>query len=114
MSPLAEPASQSQTLVAAQFVPAGVIQSGEIIILALKPSSWYVLMISMPLLVAAIVVSALASISRFYSLAGYETWVYSLAVALCLGRLTIACWQWLGKTYILTNCRVLPWPSTIR
>lgn len=107
MSPLAEPTSQSQTPVAAQFVPPGVLQGGEIIIYACKPSSWYVLMISMPLLVAAVVVTALASISRFYCLSGCEAYVYSLAVMLCLGRLTVACWQWLAKTYILTNYRVL-------
>ena len=103
---MAEPTSQP-TIAAPATAERDVLSGGEIILLALKPSPWFVLLVSVPVLIAAGVVAALAYVSTAYCGVDCDRLAYSFAIVVTLLRLTVASWQWLGQTYLLTNLRVL-------
>ena len=106
MTPSAEPTSQRADI-AALLVPADLLSGGEIIILAIKPSGWFVLLASLPWLVPAGIVVALAYVADIYrSGTPVETIGFICAVGV-LGRVTAACWQWMGRTYVLTDRRIV-------
>jgi len=105
MTPSAEPTSQQTAAV--HLVPASLLQDGEIVILAIKPSSWYVLISSLPVLASAAVVAAVVYVVNVYRPATHEGLIWSLCVAVALLRMVLACWQWLGRTYVLTNLRIV-------
>ena len=94
---------------AEQFVPSGVLQDGEVVLLAIKPSGWFVPLVSWPVLV----LSAIASLSVYvvYKFSGSITIVQNTAVVICLiascVRIIFGIAQWLGRMYILTNRRML-------
>jgi hypothetical protein len=105
MGPSAEPASERST--PAQLVPAGLLQDGEVVILAIKPSSWFVLVSSLPMLASAAVVAAVAYVVDLYHPATHERIIWSGCAAVALLRMVAACWQWLGRTYVLSNLRII-------
>lgn len=92
------------SLAAERLVPAQLLDGGEIIILALKPSLWYIPLVSLRwLAVAAILVLA----SLWSGWAGYTSTLVQVAVVLALGRLAYAALQWASRSYYLTNRRVM-------
>jgi uncharacterized membrane protein YdbT with pleckstrin-like domain len=113
MSPLAEPTSVRAD--SAVIVPRGLIQDGEIIVLAVKPSGFFVVLASLPvvLAVAAIWIAT-------YVLHGWLPKVVpdraiaalcALAVAV---RLIVAILQWLARFYVLTDRRVIRVKGVLR
>lgn len=103
MVPSAEPANAAteQTL-----VPERVLDEGEIVILAMKPSAWFVLIISWPVIVVAgLVVAAGLIAGRVMNLPG-ET-IAMLAFAASCFRIVIASLQWMSRLYVLTNLRLM-------
>ena len=106
MTPSAEPTSQ-QVQVAAHLVPANLLAGGEIVILAIKPSSWFVVIVSLPVLAGAGAVAAAVGIAGHYRPGTPDQLVYSFAAVAAVARLALGCWQWLGRTYVLTNLRVV-------
>ena len=106
MSPSAEPASQRAD-VATHLVPANLLADGEIVILAIKPSNWFVPVVSLPVVASLGFVAVVVYVfSRYYAQAPQQV-VYFFAAAGALARLAVGCWQWLGRTYVLTNRRVV-------
>jgi hypothetical protein len=106
MSPAVEPAGLAAS---AEALPAAArLEDGEIILLAVKPSRWFVLLVSWPVVLLAAVVATGA-----YVLAGQVNWevntrlVGLVCTAAACTRVTFACLQWLGRQYILTNRRVI-------
>ncbi len=106
MSPSVEPTSE-QAEMSMQLVPAGLLEGGEIVILALKPSSWFVLVSSLPVLLSAAAVAAVAYLMSFSDYFGDPEVVWYFCAGAALLRLMIASWQWLGRTYVLTNRRIV-------
>lgn len=86
-----------------------VFSDGEVVILACRPSILFVLLVSWPALVAAVILLA--------SLLGAEKYLHvtpphrQLCILLLAGgailRLMAASFQWMGRMYVLTNRRVL-------
>lgn len=106
MSPSAEPANLLAE--ADALVPDELIQDGEVILLAVKPSRWHVLLASWPVLVlAGVVIGATVAASRFFEAAVNERMVALICSAIACTRVTIACFQWLGRLYVLTDRRVI-------
>lgn len=104
-NPSAEP---TPTVVEEALVPAGVLEDGELVILALKPSGWFVLLVSSPVLLAAVVV--FAGVEVFSGLLGPVAWgqgILTGCAAASFLRLVIASLQWMGRLYILTNKRLI-------
>ena len=108
MSPLAEQAGAAAAMPA---VPAEALNDGEEVILALKPSGWFVLFASWPVLAAAVMIGVA---SYPLHLAGpYQLVPLACTGAACL-RVVIACGQWAGMLYVLTNRRVIRLRGTTR
>ena len=104
MSPTAEPANPSAVLGAAELP----LQDGELIILSIKPSRWYVLLVSWPVVLAAALVAGGVALSERF---GMYTADSGLANWLCAGvaviRLVWATVQWAALRYVLTSRRLL-------
>ena len=106
MSPAADPANLAA--LAGALVPAAVLQDGEAVILAVKPSRWYVLLVSWPVLtLAAVVVAATFVAGRLLNVATDERLMTLLCSAVACARVTLGCFQWQGRLYILTDRRVI-------
>jgi hypothetical protein len=85
-----------------------LLQDGEIIIMSIKPSPWYVLLVSLPVVVASTVTAAAAAVcNRFGLLTAAHPLIYALAAMCIAGRLVVAAVQWMGVRYVLTNHRML-------
>lgn len=101
--PAPDPAEELSPL--ALLLTGHVIQDGEIVLLLLKPSVWFV-----PLTATwAIALAAIIALAPrvFPSLPGHAASYVNVAVLLCAGRLTWATVQWMGRYYILTDRRVM-------
>lgn len=88
-------------------LPGGVVDTGEIVILAIKPSMWRPLFESAPwMVVCGLLAVALTSLSR--PLAGLSM-VSTVQVILLVGfaRLGLAVVRWIPSWYVLTNRRVI-------
>jgi len=88
-------------------LPGGVVDGGEIVILAIKPSMWQPAIDAAPWLIVTAVAAALAATLRFalpgVSLAGTIQSILIVGFA----RLAFAIARWIPKWYVLTNRRVI-------
>ena len=79
---------------------------GEVVIFELKPSLWYVAFVSLPIAGAGLVLFLLSRVvldlpeSLRYWGTIFGSWIVGL-------RIAIALLQWLGRTYVLTDRRIL-------
>jgi len=85
-----------------------LLGDGEIVILAVKPSGWFVPLTSLP----ALAVLALLAVSGHYlgrmiPMGLGPQAIEVLCGMLAAGRFVVACCQWAGTLYVLTNRRVL-------
>lgn len=85
-----------------------ILQGGEEIILAMKPSPWFVPMASWPVLLAtaAVAVAAYAAREGFGAALPHRV-IYLLCVVGALARIVVGAFQWMARLYLLTNLRVL-------
>ena len=106
MTPAADPGSLSVTVASA--LAQDRLENGEAIILTVRPSGWLILLMSWPLLVGVAAVAAVSLAARQYMAYDVDN---RMVVLICLAvgamRLTIACCQWQGRMYILTDRRVM-------
>jgi hypothetical protein len=82
-----------------------VVRDGEIILLVLKPSFWFILLSSLRFsaVVAILAMGAIASEGRYN-----REWFYiEAAIFLIAGRIMWAVCQWMGRLYVLTDMRVI-------
>ena len=99
------PAGGVIALAVEQIVPAHLLDGGEIVIFALKPSLCFVPLTSARWIILSIVLFATANISWVTPhVAGYLRLIGYLG---CAGRLGWAVLQWVSRLYVLTNRRVM-------
>jgi uncharacterized membrane protein YdbT with pleckstrin-like domain len=112
MSPSAEQAGDPM---AVSLVPERVLEDGEIVILAVKPSGWLLLLASVPVWSVAAAIAVLAWLLRARLRGGLDA---STIVALCVVagavRLVVAVLQWYARLYVLTDRRVLRLRGVLR
>ena len=83
-----------------------VLQDGELVLLVLKPSVWFVL-ISSSWTIGLVLIGLLSALVFDEEIPGRaSTWV-ELAVFLIAGRIMWAVLHWMGRLYILTDMRIL-------
>src|SRR5688572_2640966 len=83
-----------------------VLQDGELVLLVLKPSVWFVL-ISASWTIGLVLIGLLTALVFDEEIPGRaSTWV-ELAVFLIAGRIMWAVLHWMGRLYILTDMRIL-------
>lgn len=97
------------------LIPAQLIQSGEIIVLLLKPSPWFILLLPLPTLtILALISAALVAINRALPLGLGETQIIALGLALIIIRLFWQFLEWLSRVYVLTDRRVVRVQGVLR
>ena len=89
------------------LVPANLLAGDEIIILMTKPSGWFIWLVSGPVAATAALVAAVAIAAAAYGQSVPLEVIETLCAAAVLLRLLGAWWQWLGRTYVLTNRRII-------
>jgi hypothetical protein len=98
---------QSQTLEAADLLPAHLLDGDEIVILAIKPSLWFVVFASFRwLVVMAIIILAAGSLSEVIPQLNTPM-IIKAALALAAARIGLAVLQWVSRLYVLTNRRIM-------
>jgi len=105
MSPSAESADAAH---AQTIVPAEVLRDDEVVLLAVKPSGWFVLLTSWPILALAVLIAAgtyVADRALGAGPAGPGLCLVCLTAALL--RVVIGSFQWLGRVYVLTDKRLM-------
>lgn len=85
-------------------VPPQLLDGGETVFFAVKPSAWFVLIVSARWLAAAVVLGVLS-----YTVipTHYATYAFQAAVLLAVVRLSWATFEWVARIYLLTNRRVM-------
>ena len=83
-----------------------VLRDGELVLLILRPSRWFILLTSLRFLAAVIIVAGLLRFfddgSRYHGLRYIEA-----AALLTACRIMWAILQWMGRLYILTDMRII-------
>jgi hypothetical protein len=83
-----------------------ILQDGEVVILIVKPSLWFLVLSSLPFAAVASILLLWLLISTNPSRP--ETVAYvEAAVVIAVGRVMWAILQWMGRFYILTDLRIL-------
>jgi hypothetical protein len=83
-----------------------VLQDGELVMLLLKPSRWFIVLTSLWFIAFAAIL-AIAGWKLWPHLFGSPTLWGQLWVLAAAGRVGFAVLQWMGRFYILTDLRVL-------
>lgn len=107
MTPSADPA-RTDSLPAALAVPAGLVADGEQIILAIKPGGFFVLLVSLPVIVlAAIGVTVALLLGDVVGVVVAPRTLIGVCGSAVAVRLGVAVLQWLARLYVLTDRRVI-------
>jgi uncharacterized membrane protein YdbT with pleckstrin-like domain len=92
---------------ATSVIPQKLITDGEVVILALKPSLWFILLVSGRwLIAAAVAIIAVRVINPWIGPRVAGTIVQG-AIVVAAVRLLIGATEWLGRAYVLTDRRVM-------
>ncbi len=111
----AEDANDDMTARAAAMLPAHLIQPGEIIVLLLKPSPWFILLRPLKTLVALGLATMIAVlIAGYFFLGAYQTETAVVGVAIIALRLFWEFMEWLSRAYVLTDRRVIRVEGVLR
>ncbi len=109
MTPSPEPALGLPVERADAILPADLLQGGEIIILLLKPSPLYIVLGCLGSLAVIIGFAAvLLLVQPWFNIGAHaRSDIIALAVALCGLRIGWQTLEWLSRTYVLTDRRVI-------
>jgi hypothetical protein len=94
-------------ITAPRIITPTVLASGEVVIFELKPSRWYVVLVSLPIGVAGLALlmlsfTPLAQVPEYWRQVGAVIGIWVLGLRILVGLM-----QWLGRTYVLTDRRVI-------
>ena len=91
---------------APDVLPAGLVDDGELIILLIRPSLWYVPLASLgSLLIIALITLALMYLAQFF--AWTESQAVGLGVIMVIIRLSWQAMEWWSSLYVLTDRRIV-------
>jgi hypothetical protein len=104
-------AAPAATATSASALLAGhLLRNGELVLLLLRPSKWFILLSGIKFLAAVAIVTALAVIFRdklHYLLNQPAHSIVEVGIFAMAGRLMWAVLQWMGRLYVLTDLRIL-------
>ena len=89
-------------------VPAHLINEGEQIILAIKPSLWFIVFHSVPLII--ILGLFLIGLRTFFPADVFDSWsrtIHQIVALAILVQLVVSTLQWISRLYVLTDRRIL-------
>lgn len=82
-----------------------ILRDGEVVLLATKPSLWFILLSSLRS-IAAVLIVALGLIA-WDNHRNHEWFYIEAAIFLVAGRIMWSVCQWMGRLYILTDMRII-------
>ena len=85
-------------------VPAGLLDGGEIVILAVKPSLWFIPIVSLRWLAVGALLCVAAHTELLWS---FRPQLLPVAASIAIFRVGYATLQWVSRYYVLTNRRVM-------
>lgn len=106
-SPDAGADAESDAVDATNLVPPEILDGGEIIIFAVKPSLWFVLLKSSRWLVGMLATLLVIWWAGEAAFPIDTAIIIQAAIALGLARVGLALLQWVSRLYILTNRRII-------
>lgn len=110
-----ETGAEEATARAAGMLPAELLQPGEIIILLLKPSPWFILLAPLRVLTAIVILTIAAdSANTYLNLHVGSQNIYLAALLLLLARVFWQFLEWLSRVYVLTDRRVIAVAGVLR
>lgn len=92
---------------ATSVIPQKLITDGETVILAIKPSLWFILLVSGRWLIAAALTVIAAHLLEPVLEYRFTTRIVQFAVLASAVRLLIGTMEWLGRVYVLTDRRIM-------
>ena len=101
----AEVAAPVRTSLAA-LLTGHILRDGEVVLLVLKPSLWFILFASMRFLAAGLIIVIAAQLGWIHNSRATTSIVYA-ATFLVAGRVMWAVLQWMARLYVLTDMRVV-------
>lgn len=87
------------------MLPSHLLDGGEEVVFAIKPSAWFVLLVSLRWMAVAIVLASLAGTEVVAP--AYRAYVLNVAILVAGARLGWATIEWVSRLYVLTNRRVM-------
>ena len=99
------PARPAMTSSLATLFTSHILQDGEIVLLILKPSMWFILVSTMRFL-AGILILVIAAALLDERLPKYMVYV-DAGIFVMAGRVMWATLQWMGQVYVLTDRRII-------
>ncbi len=100
---------------AAGMLTAELLQPGEIIILLLKPSPWFILLAPLRVLTAIVILAIAAdSLNGYLGMGVNRQNIYLLTMLLLLARVFWQFLEWLSRVYVLTDRRVIAVAGVLR
>ncbi len=88
-------------------IAADLLDGGEIVLLAIKPSPWFVLFDAARWLLFGLVLLVVAALPSLHVLGMSSRSCTQLACAIILARVGVAFLRWVSRFYVLTNRRVM-------
>ncbi|MFQ5424892.1 MAG: PH domain-containing protein [Phycisphaerae bacterium] len=88
----------------AEVVPSHLLDGGEVVHFAMKPSMWFIPLVSCRWLAFGALLVMGANLGW---LSPYQWHLYQAAILLCGIRLAWATLQWVSRLYVLTNRRIM-------
>lgn len=88
----------------AQLLAGHVLQDGEVVLLILKPSLWFILFSTMRF-AAGVLIAVIAA--ELWLPRQAARWYVDAGLFLLFGRLLWSVLQWMGRLYVLTDLRIL-------
>lgn len=100
---------------AAGMLPAELLQPGEVIVLLLKPSAWFIVLVPIRTLLTIVVLAMVADTANTYLNNGYSRQnILLIAATLLLLRLFWQFLEWLSRVYVLTDKRIITVAGVVR
>jgi hypothetical protein len=90
----------------ATLLASHILRDGEVVLLILKPSIWFILLSSLRFIALTLILTIAAKVFNQH-LAGPYRGYAELGTSLIVGRLMWATLVWMGRLYILTDMRIL-------
>jgi hypothetical protein len=99
------PTGTAVGLAVKDILPSHLLDGGEVVVFAIKPSAWFVLLVSLRWMAVAIVLASLAGTEVVAP--AYSAYVLNVAILVAGARLGWATIEWVSRLYVLTNRRVM-------
>lgn len=98
--------ASASTTSLATLLASHILRDGELVLLILKPSTWFILLSSLRFIAVVLILIIAAKVFDPQLPGPYRSYAESGATFI-VGRLIWAMLQWMGRLYILTDLRIL-------